>query len=91
MMKWNYFLSLAIASFTVSQPLHAATNFWQDKTENVQARTAADVTAVNVSVKKGRHMTASLEQMSAAFLSNSNRIISLPLPDGSMVSLVVPQ
>jgi len=87
MMKWSYFLSLAIAaSFTVSQPLHAATNFWQDKTENVQARTAADITSVNVSVKKGRHMTASLEQMSAAFLSNSNRIISLPLPDGSMVS-----
>ena len=86
-MKWSYFLSLAIAvSFTVIQPLHAATNFWQDKTENVQARTAAVATSVNVLVKKGRRMTASLEQMSTAFLSNGNRIISLPLPDGSMVS-----
>ena len=86
-MKWNRILSLAIILSTLAaQPLHAAANFWQDVNENFKARIAGDTSSVNVLVKKGRRLTASLDQMKVEFLSGAAVVISLPLPDGSMTS-----
>jgi len=85
-MKWNHILGLTIVlSCTALQPLNAATNFWQDVTESYQARAASDVSSVNVMVKKGRRLTANLDQIKVEFLSGAV-VVGLPLPDGSMVN-----
>ena len=84
-MKWNYSLGLIAAlSVATLQTVSAATNFWQDANTSFQAKSVGDASSLNVSVNKGRRLTASLGEMKFGFASGGVVILSLPLPDGTM-------
>ena len=86
-MKWNYSLGWVLAfSVAALQTVSAATNYWQDVNTSVQARFIGDAASVNVMVKKGRRLTANLNEMKLGFAVGDNVAISLPLPDGSMTT-----
>ena len=86
-MKWNSSLVWVVAfGFSALQTVGAATNFWQDANTSFQARSMGDVSSLNVMVKQGRRLTASLSEMRLGFSSGGNVVISLPLPDGSMTN-----